>query len=163
MMKSFVHSRCMLVLCFGMLFLALLLVGCGTGQIAGPMAATQLGAGADVSEPSPIANSNPSPGSGSGPGPHLGPHPSPNPNPAAPHRVDLSWLASTSSGVASYNVYRAITSGGPYTKMGNVPGNSFTDSKVTAGTTYFYVVTAVNVSNAESVYSGEASSTVPTP
>jgi len=157
----------MIILCFGLSFLVFLLCGCGTGQIAGPMATTQLGAGPNGSGAPSIgnfslgSNSNPSPHPNPNPGPH--PSPSPSPSPAMAHHVDLSWLTSTSSGVASYNVYRSTVSGGPYTKMGNVPGNSFTDNNVKAGTTYFYVVTAVNVSNVESAFSGEANSTVPTP
>jgi hypothetical protein len=80
----------------------------------------------------------------------------------ASHSVDLSWTASTSPGVA-YNVYRGTVSGGPYVKLNSstVPGTSYTDTTVTSGQTYFYVVTAVDPNNNESIYSNQVSATVP--
>jgi fibronectin type 3 domain-containing protein len=65
--------------------------------------------------------------------------------------------------VAGYKVYRGTVSGGPYTAVTtnlNVP-TSFTDTNVTSGTTYYYVVTAVDAIGDESVYSEEVSATVP--
>jgi len=44
-----------------------------------------------------------------------------------------------------------------------VASTTYTDSTVQAGVTYFYVVTAVDSSGNESVYSNQASATVPTP
>lgn len=71
--------------------------------------------------------------------------------------VVLSWDAVT--GATSYNVYRALTSGGPYTQIATgVAEITYTDSTVTNGTTYYYVVTAVS-SAGESAYSNEASAT----
>ena len=71
-------------------------------------------------------------------------------------QVSLSWTAS--SGATSYNVKRGTVSGGPYTTVGSPTSTSFTDTGLTNGTTYFYVVTAVNT-NGESGNSNEASST----
>lgn len=90
------------------------------------------------------------------------PSPSPTPNPQA-HSVAISWQPSVSSGVTSYNVYRSTVSGGPYTRVGNVSSSSFTDNNVTAGMTYFYVVTSLNGSQVESAVSPEIKSVVPTP
>ena len=89
----------------------------------------------------------------------------PTPTPIPPgHSVSVSWNASPSPGVASYNVYRSTTSGGPYTRVGwRVSSGSFTDTGVQAGATYFYVVTAVTTSNVESVVSSEIKVTVPSP
>jgi fibronectin type 3 domain-containing protein len=57
-------------------------------------------------------------------------------------QVTLNWSAST--GATSYNVKRTAVSGGAFTTIANVTGTSFTDSGLTNGTTYYYVVTAVN-------------------
>ncbi|MDE3100575.1 MAG: hypothetical protein KGJ88_13985, partial [Verrucomicrobiota bacterium] len=75
-------------------------------------------------------------------------------------QVALSWTAS--SGATSYNVKRATVSGGPYTTIANVSTTSYTDSSVTNGTTYYYVVSAVN-SGGESANSSEASATPSAP
>jgi Abnormal spindle-like microcephaly-assoc'd, ASPM-SPD-2-Hydin len=83
----------------------------------------------------------------------------------ASHSVDLAWAGSSGSGVVGYNIYRATKTGGPYTKINsslNVD-TTFTDSTVAAGTTYFYVVTAVDGSGTESAYSNEAKAIVPSP
>ena len=48
------------------------------------------------------------------------------------------------SGATSYNVGRSTTSGGPYTTVASPTGTSYTDTGVTNGTTYYYVVAAVN-------------------
>jgi len=55
----------------------------------------------------------------------------------------LSWNAV--SGAASYTVKRATTSGGPYTNVAtNVTATSYSNTGLTNGTTYYYVVSAVN-------------------
>ena len=80
------------------------------------------------------------------------------------HSVDLSWSASTSS-ISGYDIYRGTVSGGPYTKLNSSPqaGTTFVDSTVQSGSTYYYVVTAVSSSGAESSYSNQATAVVPTP
>jgi hypothetical protein len=84
---------------------------------------------------------------------------------STPHSITLSWVASVSSNVAGYNVYRSTSSGGPYTKINSstVTGISYVDNTVQAGTTYYYVMTAKDSSNNESAYSAQASAVVPTP
>jgi hypothetical protein len=81
------------------------------------------------------------------------------------HSVSLSWVASTSSTVVGYNIYRGSVSGGPYTMLNSTPqaGLSYTDMTVLAGQTYYYVVTAVDGSGNESVVSNEVAVTIPTP
>ena len=57
-------------------------------------------------------------------------------------RIDLSWTATV--GADSYNIKRATLSGGPYTTITNVAGLGYADSGLSANTTYYYVVSAVN-------------------
>src|SRR5579864_8605985 len=59
-------------------------------------------------------------------------------------QVALSWSAS--SGATSYNVKRSTTSGGPYTTIASPTTTSYTNSGLTNGTKYYYVVAAVNTS-----------------
>ena len=79
-----------------------------------------------------------------------------------PYSVALSWTASTST-VTGYNVYRGTTSGGPYAQLNSssFTAVNYTDSTVTAGVTYYYVVTAVNSSNVESTDSNQATAVIP--
>jgi hypothetical protein len=79
---------------------------------------------------------------------------------AASHYVTLSWNAV--SGAASYNVYRGATSGGPYAQITNgISPATYTDDNVTAGATYYYVVTDVSNYGQESSYSNEAQAVIP--
>jgi fibronectin type 3 domain-containing protein len=71
-------------------------------------------------------------------------------------QVSLTWTAST--GATSYNVKRAAVSGGPYTTVASPAGATYTDTSLTNGTTYYYVVTAVNTVG-ESANSNQASAT----
>ena len=66
--------------------------------------------------------------------------------------VTLTWTAST--GATGYNVKRATTSGGPYTQLAAPSSNGYTDSSVSNGTTYYYVVSAFN-STGESANSAQ--------
>jgi len=78
------------------------------------------------------------------------------------HTVSLSWDASLST-VIGYNVYRSMQSGGPYDRLTSSPqpGTSYTDSTVLSGTTYYYVATAVDSNQVESVHSNQATAVVP--
>ena len=71
-------------------------------------------------------------------------------------QVVLSWNAS--SGATSYHVKRATVSGGPYTQVAAPTAASDTDTGLTNGTTYFYVVSALNGAG-ESANSGEVNAT----
>jgi fibronectin type 3 domain-containing protein len=72
-------------------------------------------------------------------------------------QVSLSWSASTSA--ASYNVKRSTANGGPYnTAVASPTVTNYTDTTVTNGTTYYYVVSAVN-SAGQSANSAQASAT----
>ena len=82
-----------------------------------------------------------------------------------PHTVSMTWTASTSANVTGYNIYRATTSGGPYTKVNSslMAGTSYTDSTVQSGQTYYYVATAMDNTNAESSYSNQPQAVIPNP
>jgi hypothetical protein len=72
----------------------------------------------------------------------------------ADQQISLTWNASMSA--TSYNVKRSTTTGGPYTQVTTAMTTSDTDSGLADGTTYFYVVSAVNASG-ESANSTEVS------
>jgi hypothetical protein len=70
-------------------------------------------------------------------------------------QVSLTW--NTVAGAASYTIKRSTTSGGPYTTIqSNVTTTSFTNTGLTNGTTYYYVVSAVNTQG-ESANSSQVS------
>lgn len=72
-------------------------------------------------------------------------------------QVSLSWDAST--GAMSYNVKRSTANGGPFSATLASPAvTNYIDTAVTNGTTYYYVVSAVNASG-ESANSAQASAT----
>jgi hypothetical protein len=78
-------------------------------------------------------------------------------------KVALGWTSSTST-VMGYNVYRGTVTGGPYSsKLTSSPvaSTQFTDTAVQSGQTYYYVVTSVDSNDVESVYSGQASASIP--
>jgi fibronectin type 3 domain-containing protein len=73
--------------------------------------------------------------------------------------VSLAWYVDVTAD--SYNVFRSTTSGSGYAQIGTVsPGNSpyYTDTGLTTGHTYYYVVQAVNILGT-SGNSAEASAT----
>lgn len=78
------------------------------------------------------------------------------------YTATLTWAASTSA-VSGYNVYRSTASGTGYAKLnsGLVVGATYNDTTVANGITYYYVVTAVDSSGVESVYSNQATAVVP--
>jgi fibronectin type 3 domain-containing protein len=79
------------------------------------------------------------------------------------HSVVLTWTASTSSGVVGYNIYRSTVSGGPYVILDSaaVSADTYNDSTVQSGTTYFYVVRSVDSTGTESVNSSQVQATIP--
>ncbi len=68
----------------------------------------------------------------------------------------LSWGAVT--GATSYAIYRSVTSGSGYSSVGTTSGTTFTNSSLTNGTNYYYVVRAVN-NNVESANSSQVTVT----
>jgi len=68
--------------------------------------------------------------------------------------VNLTW--GQSANATSYNLKRSTTNGGSYALLANVAATNYSDTLVTNGVTYFYVVSATN-SSGESVNSAQAS------
>ena len=59
-----------------------------------------------------------------------------------PTQVVLSW--SGSAGATSYHVKSSTTNGGPYTTIASPTGTSYTNINLVTGSTYYYVVSALN-------------------
>src|SRR6266536_142616 len=80
------------------------------------------------------------------------------------HRADLSWQEGDPA-VVGYNIYRGAAHGGPYHRINTAldASTNYTDATVAAGTTYYYVTTAVNGAGNESLHSNEAKAVIPSP
>ncbi|MCX6854154.1 MAG: carbohydrate-binding protein, partial [Verrucomicrobia bacterium] len=77
--------------------------------------------------------------------------------PSSSTQLTISWAAA--AGATSYKLQRATTNSGPYTQTGGtLTTTSFTDTGLTAGTRYYYVVTAIYGSGVESTVSAQVSS-----
>jgi HYDIN/CFA65/VesB family protein/centrosomal CEP192-like protein len=118
--------------------------GAASGQVS--ILSSNLATPASVSVSGDGVTSNPGP-------------PNPGSPPPAQHSVVLSWGPSASS-VVGYRVYRDEGSG--YSPLSAIlPELTYTDATVASGSTYRYVVTAVDSSGDESPYSNEATAVIP--
>src|SRR5579871_3503593 len=70
--------------------------------------------------------------------------------------AQVAVASTASSGATSYHVKRATASAGPFTQISAPTITTFTDTGLTNGTTYFYVVSALNTAG-ESANSTAAS------
>jgi hypothetical protein len=70
--------------------------------------------------------------------------------------IVVSWSAA--AGASGYRVLRGTTSGGPYAEVSTTSSLSYTDSNLSAATTYYYVVAGTD-RHRTSAYSAEASAT----
>jgi endonuclease I/PKD repeat protein len=75
--------------------------------------------------------------------------------------VDLNWNDNGETDLAGYTVYRATAAGGPYSALNGalLTASDYSDTAVTGGTTYWYVVTADDATGNESAQSASASAT----
>lgn len=90
-------------------------------------------------------------------------------SPAFAGDVNLSWVAPTQNedgtplvDLAGFKIYRGNSTGGPYSEIVDIAdplATTYVDPGLSDGT-YYYVATAYNESNVESVYSGEATKTI---
>ncbi|MES2476596.1 MAG: LamG-like jellyroll fold domain-containing protein [Verrucomicrobiota bacterium] len=73
--------------------------------------------------------------------------------------VSLNWADNTEPDLASYTVYRSTTNGSGHASIASgLTASAYTDNTATNGTTYYYVVKAVNP-DGESPASAQASAT----
>ena len=74
-------------------------------------------------------------------------------------QVLLSWNANTENDLAGYDLFRATTSGGPYTQINAalIVDTMYIDTTVDNGTTYFYVLEAIDSTGNMSTSSNEVS------
>ena len=72
-------------------------------------------------------------------------------------QIALTWAAST--GATNYVIWRGSSSGNESNSVGSTVGTTYTDTGLTNGTTYFYVVTAAGLGGLVSSNSPEASAT----
>ncbi|MCP5547392.1 MAG: RICIN domain-containing protein [Akkermansiaceae bacterium] len=78
--------------------------------------------------------------------------------------VNLDWNDNTEPDFDSYTVYRSTVNGSGYAAIASSVGSSaFTDTSVLNGHTYYYVVTASDISSNESAQSAQASATPSAP
>lgn len=73
--------------------------------------------------------------------------------------ISLGWNANAEPDLYRYEVWRSSTSGSGYTKIANIPAGTteYSDTNVTTGATYYYVITAQDTSFNRSGYSNEIS------
>lgn len=80
------------------------------------------------------------------------------------HTVALSWIASTTTTVTSYNVYRKLSTASTFQVIASVSATSplsYTDANVVNGLTYDYQVTAVDSNGLESTPDGPVPAVIP--
>jgi PIN domain nuclease of toxin-antitoxin system len=77
--------------------------------------------------------------------------------------VSLGWAPSTAGDLAGYDVYRASSATGPFTKLNAalLTGATYVDGTAPAGATSYYQVSAVDLSGNESVRSATVSAARP--
>jgi fibronectin type 3 domain-containing protein len=75
-------------------------------------------------------------------------------------KINLSWEAPADEDVVYYKIFRSTSENGTYTQLKKINGMenvSYTDSSVTAGTTYYYKITAGDKFEQESEFSAVVS------
>jgi hypothetical protein len=78
-------------------------------------------------------------------------------------RVELDWGDVTDTDLDGYDVFRATSPGGPFTRINatRLSASAYTDTAVTGGVPYVYAVTASDEANNRSPLSTTASATPP--
>lgn len=73
--------------------------------------------------------------------------------------ITLDWNENNELDLTGYNIYRSTTSGGKYSKLNELllSSSNYKDVNIAHDTTYYYVVTAVDINSIESGYSNKVS------
>jgi fibronectin type 3 domain-containing protein len=74
-------------------------------------------------------------------------------------QVSLDWNNNSESDMSYYIVYRSTTNGGPYSQITTRTTSDYNDVNLTNGTTYYYVIKAVDTSTNQSANSSQVSAT----
>jgi hypothetical protein len=77
----------------------------------------------------------------------------------------LDWSDNHEVDLVGYNIYRSTTSGSGYVKLNSTPltSSDYIDPNVSGNTIYYYIVTAIDTGNLESVPSAEVSAALSHP
>ncbi|WP_224367028.1 glycoside hydrolase family 9 protein [Hyalangium versicolor] len=82
---------------------------------------------------------------------------------AAASQIQVAWTANTEADLLGYNLYRSTSSGFTPSAANRIAsgvvGRTYSDASLSASTTYYYKLTAVDTSGNESAASSEASAT----
>ena len=62
-------------------------------------------------------------------------------------RNELSWTMENTDDLLGYHIYRKTSAGGNYSLIASIKNTEYTDSNVTPGTTYYYMIEAVDSRN----------------
>jgi hypothetical protein len=78
-------------------------------------------------------------------------------------RVELAWSDASEGDLDGYDVFRATSPAGPFTRVNasRLSASAYTDTSVTGGTAYVYAVSASDKANNRSSISAQASATPP--
>lgn len=79
--------------------------------------------------------------------------------PVSSSRLDVKWTANVEPDLNHYKVYRSTTSGGSYNLVASPTTNYYSDTGLTASTTYYYKVSAVDKAGNEGTPSSGAEGT----
>ena len=78
---------------------------------------------------------------------------------ASPAGIQLAWDAVSDATLYGYEVLRSDVTGGPYVKIGQTTVPTYTDTAITQGATYFYVIRSLDLSFNRSGNSAEIRAT----
>lgn len=75
--------------------------------------------------------------------------------------IKLGWVAPKTQGIDYYEIFRSTTAGRDYEPVGDTAMTDFVDTLAKPGTTYYYVVVAVDIYGTRSAFSNEARAQLP--